>query len=76
LLLRKARLIFLDVIFPFKFSLKSYSEFRLLLSICANLYYTHDKQITEGLDEQAKVTLPTGKDKILAHRDKEKGNST
>jgi len=40
------------------------------------LYYTHDKQITEGLDEQAKVTLPTGNDKTLAHRDKEKGNST
>jgi len=45
-LLRKARLVFLDVIFPFKFSLKSHSEFRLLLSTCGNLYHTHAKQIT------------------------------
>jgi len=76
LLLQKVRLVFLDVIFPFKFSLKGHSEFRLLLSTCANLNYTHAKQITEDLDEQAKVTLPTDNDETLAHRDKEKGNST
>jgi len=36
---------------------------------------SHAKQITEDLDEQAKVTLPTETDKALPQRDEEKGNS-
>jgi len=35
---------------------------------------SHAEQITEDLDEQAKVTLPTDNDKTLSHRDNEKGN--
>jgi len=49
---RKARLVFLDVIFfHFNFLHQSHSEIRMLLSTCASLYCSHAKQIREDLDE-------------------------
>jgi len=49
---RKARLVFLDVMyFHLNFFQYSRSEIRLLLSTCASLYCSHAKQIREDLDE-------------------------
>jgi len=51
-LLRKARSVFLDVIFYiFNFVEQSDSEIRLLLSTCASLYCSHYKEIREDFDE-------------------------
>jgi len=71
--------VFLAIIFSILiFFKKSHSEITLLLSTSASLYCSHAKPIREDfkkLQKQAKVTLPTGNNRTLPQRDKEKGSS-